>query len=205
LLIQKRDVVRTVSVQKVLNKIVHRIGMDPEVNPDENLGFAILSFMDERLRQAWEFADWAEMTDVAEVELSPDAPTRTINADNYDRVFGVYLQHPWDSFRPSCLPYRVTARGLEVYEASDNFYVEHRILRPRIEPSNDSLALLLPYAFESYLVEGCYADYLIDEGQNEKGDKAEERANERLLYEYSKQEIQEGRSASVKVKVRSRR
>lgn len=83
---------RTVSFKSVCDLALQRYGADPDVETTPSILLALGSAIDDAVTDAWQWTDWPELTDVAQV--TPEAGGVIGVTGNIFRVYAIYTMDP---------------------------------------------------------------------------------------------------------------
>lgn len=123
---------RTVTFKSVLHNVARMAGLDPNSGDLTNeLAQQITSYINERLREAWEWTWWPELM-LVESRAVDDSDGFFVDYDEASKTpigetMGVYKQHPFESSSPHPIDFVPSANGLQLKPTPpDDVYVYFR-------------------------------------------------------------------------------
>jgi hypothetical protein len=190
---------KTVSVQSILLNAASRAGLDGSAigNLSSTTQTIMLSNLDIHLRSAWEFFDWPDLTNIelrtvqtgAEDDLYIDleqtgSPTPT----PMGTVFEVFQDNPNTHAAPRQINFWVDNDKIRLpSDCPDEIYVRFRTVPTEISSvTATALAQTVPAILADFIRFMLTADLLTEDGQEDKSQVMQQRAETYLVSEMDK-------------------
>lgn len=202
---------RTVTLQSLILRAWQRAGNDASdiANVPSRTKTMLVAAANERIADAWEWADWPELCRVE---------SRTVQGDGTDgyyidyeqlgqvamgEVFAVYRDNPDTHVSPRTLPYVVRGDAVRFPDTADipaTVYVRFRT-RPTVYTA-DNLSGVVPTVLARAVGLQLTADLLEEDGQLDKASLMESKAEADLVTQRDKYIFQQGQQPMWTASVR---
>ena len=187
---------KTVTVQSILLNAASRAGLDGSAigNLSSTTQTIMLSNLDIHLRSAWEFFDWPDLTNIelravqtgAEDDLYIDKAQ--VGETEIGEIFSIYLDNPATHAAPRELNYWLDQDKIRLpSDCPDEVYVRFRTVPTTISPvTATALAQTIPAILADYIRFMLTSDLLTEDGQEDKSQVMQGRAEQYLVSEMDK-------------------
>ena len=187
---------KTVTVQSILLNAASRAGLDGSAigNLSSTTQTIMLSNLDIHLRSAWEFFDWPDLTNIelrtvqtgAEDDLYIDK--ETAGQTEIGEVFDVYQDSPATHASPRSIGFWLDGSKIRLpSDCPDEVYVRFRLTPTEISATTaTALAQTVPAILADYIRFMLTSDLLTEDGQEDKSQVMQQRAETYLVSEMDK-------------------
>lgn len=187
---------KTVTVQSILLNAASRAGLDGSdiANLSSTTKAIMLSNLDIHLRSAWEFFDWPDLTKIEErtvttgsendLYIDKGEPGQT----EIGEVFEVYQDNPLTHAAPRQISFWLDGSKIRLpSDCPDEVYVRFRLTPTEISSvTATALAQTVPQFLSDYIRFMLTADLLTEDGQEDKSQVMQQRAETYLVGEMEK-------------------
>lgn len=187
---------KTVSVQSILLNAASRAGLDGSSvdNLSSTTKTIMLSNLDIHLRAAWEFFDWPDLTRIelrtVQTGVDDDIYIDLAQAGETEigTLFNVYQDNPNTHAAPREINFWVDVDKVRLpKDCPDEVYVRFRLVPTEISATTSTaLAQTVPQFLSDYLRFMLTADLLTEDGQEDKSQVMQQRAENYLVSEMDK-------------------
>ena len=187
---------KTVTVQSILLNAASRAGLDGSAigNLSSTTQTIMLSNLDIHLRSAWEFFDWPDLTNIelrtvqtgAEDDLYLDK--EQVGETEIGEIFSIYLDNPATHAAPRELSFWLDQDKIRLpSDCPDEVYVRFRTVPTEISATTSTaLAQTIPAILADYIRFNLTADLMTEDGQEDKSQVMQHRAETYLVSEMDK-------------------
>ena len=187
---------KTVSVQSILLNAASRAGLDGSSidNLSSTTKTIMLSNLDIHLRAAWEFFDWPDLTRIeqrtVQTGVDDDIYIDLAQAGETEMgtVFEVFQDNPNTHAAPRQINFWVDTDKIRLpSDCPDEVYVRFRLTPTEISATTSTaLAQTVPAILADYIRFMLTADLLTEDGQEDKSQVMQQRAETYLVSEMDK-------------------
>jgi len=187
---------KTVTVQSILLNAASRAGLDGSSidNLSSTTKTIMLSNLDIHLRSAWEFFDWPDLTRIEErtVQTGAEDDLYIDKAQSGEteigEVFSVYIDSPATHAAPREINFWIDQDKIRLpSDCPSEVYVRFRLTPTEISATTSTaLAQTIPQFLSDYLRFMLTADLLTEDGQENKSQVMQQRAETYLVSEMDK-------------------
>jgi hypothetical protein len=187
---------KTVTVQSILLNAASRAGLDGSAigNLSSTTQTIMLSNLDIHLRSAWEFFDWPDLTRIEErtVQTGTDddlyLDKEQAGQTEIGEVFDVYQDNPATHASPRSIGFWLDGSKIRLpSDCPDEVYVRFRLTPTEISPvTATALAQTVPQFLADYIRFSLTADLLTEDGQMDKAELMNGKAEQYLVSEMDK-------------------
>jgi hypothetical protein len=187
---------KTVTVQSILLNAASRAGLDGSAigNLSSTTQTIMLSNLDIHLRSAWEFFDWPDLTRIEERAVQTGAEDdlyidkEQAGETEIGEVFDVYQDNPATHAAPRELSFWLDGSKIRLpSDCPDEVYVRFRLTPTEISPvTATALAQTVPQFLADYIRFSLTADLLTEDGQMDKAELMNGKAEQYLVSEMDK-------------------
>ena len=192
---------KTVTVQSVLLNAASRAGLDGSSidNLSTTTKTIMLSNLDIHLRAAWEFFDWPDLcaTELRTVQEGDDGDLyldlAQENETEMAAVFDIYQDNPKTHAAPRTINFWLDADKVRLPSGTPaTVYVRYRTVPTEISATlATALTQTVPQFMSDYLKFMLTADLLTEDGQEDKSQVMQQRAENYLIGEMDKVTLQQ--------------
>ena len=187
---------KTVSVQSILLNAASRAGLDGSAigNLSSTTQTIMLSNLDIHLRSAWEFFDWPDLTNIelrtvqtgAEDDLYIDKAQ--VGETEIGEIFSIYQDNPATHAAPREINFWLDGSKIRLpSDCPDEVYVRFRTVPTEISSvTATALAQTIPAILADYIRFMLTSDLLTEDGQEDKSQVMQQRAETYLVSEMDK-------------------
>ena len=187
---------KTVTVQSILLNAASRAGLDGSSisSLSSTTQTIMLSNLDIHLRSAWEFFDWPDLVNIelrtvttgAEDDLYIDK--EQVGETEIGEVFDVYQDNPATHASPRCMGFWLDGSKIRLpSDCPDEVYVRFRTVPTEISATTaTALAQTIPAILADYIRFMLTSDLLTEDGQEDKSQVMQQRAETYLVSEMDK-------------------
>ena len=187
---------KTVTVQSILLNAASRAGLDGSSisSLSSTTQTIMLSNLDIHLRSAWEFFDWPDLTNIelrtvqtgAEDDLYIDKAQ--VGETEIGEIFSVYIDSPATHAAPREINFWLDQDKIRLpSDCPDEVYVRFRTVPTTISPvTATALAQTIPAILADYIRFNLTADLMTEDGQEDKSQVMQQRAETYLVSEMDK-------------------
>jgi hypothetical protein len=188
--------VKTVTVQSILQNAASRAGLDGSSidNLSSTTKAIMLSNLDIHLRAAWEFFDWPDLTSIelrtatigAEDDLYIDK--EAVGQTEIGEVFDVFQDNPNTHASPRSIGFWLDGSLIRLpSDCPAEVYVRFRTVPTEISPvTATALAQTVPAILADFIRFSLTADLLTEDGQLDKAELMNAKAEQYLVSEMDK-------------------
>jgi len=187
---------KTVSVQSILLNAASRAGLDGSSidNLSSTTKTIMLSNLDIHLRAAWEFFDWPDLTRIEQRTVQTGAEDdlyidlAQAGETEMGTVFNVYQDSPATHAAPREINFWVDVDKIRLpSDCPGEVYVRFRLVPTEISATTSTaLAQTVPAILADYIRFMLTADLLTEDGQEDKSQVMQQRAETYLVSEMDK-------------------
>ena len=187
---------KTVTVQSILLNAASRAGLDGSAvgNLSSTTQTIMLSNLDIHLRSAWEFFDWPDLTNIEQRTVQTGAEDdlyldkAQVGETEIGEIFSIYLDNPATHAAPRELNYWLDQDKIRLpSDCPDEVYVRFRTVPTTISPvTATALAQTIPAILADYIRFMLTSDLLTEDGQEDKSQVMQGRAEQYLVSEMDK-------------------
>jgi len=190
---------KTVTVQSILLNAASRAGLDGSSidNLSSTTKTIMLSNLDIHLRSAWEFFDWPDLTRIEERTVQTGADddlyidleqTGSPTPTPMGTVFEVFQDNPNTHAAPRQIGFWVDSDKIRLpSDCPDEVYVRFRTVPTEISATTaTALAQTIPAILADYIRFMLTSDLLTEDGQEDKSQVMQQRAETYLVSEMDK-------------------
>ena len=187
---------KTVTVQSILLNAASRAGLDGSAigNLSSTTQTIMLSNLDIHLRSAWEFFDWPDLTRIEErtVQTGVDddiyLDLAQAGETEIGTLFTVYQDNPNTHAAPREISFWVDVDKVRLpSDCPDEVYVRFRTIPTEISATTaTALAQTIPAILADYIRFMLTSDLLTEDGQEDKSQVMQQRAETYLVSEMDK-------------------
>jgi hypothetical protein len=187
---------KTVTVQSILLNAASRAGLDGSAigNLSSTTQTIMLSNLDIHLRAAWEFFDWPDLTNIelrtvqtgAEDDLYIDKAQ--VGETEIGEIFSIYQDNPATHAAPREVNFWLDQDKIRLpSDCPDEVYIRFRTVPTTISPvTATALAQTIPAILADYIRFNLTADLMTEDGQEDKSQVMQQRAETYLVSEMDK-------------------
>jgi len=187
---------KTVTVQSILLNAASRAGLDGSAigNLSSTTQTIMLSNLDIHLRSAWEFFDWPDLTNIelrtvqtgADDDLYIDK--EQAGQTEIGEIFSIYQDNPATHAAPRELSFWLDQDKIRLpSDCPSEVYVRFRLTPTEISATTSTaLAQTVPAILADYIRFMLTADLLTEDGQEDKSQVMQQRAETYLVSEMDK-------------------
>ena len=187
---------KTVTVQSILLNAASRAGLDGSAigNLSSTTQTIMLSNLDIHLRSAWEFFDWPDLTNIEQRTVTTGAEDdlyidkETAGQTEIGEVFDVYQDNPATHASPRSIGFWLDGSKIRLpSDCPDEVYVRFRLTPTEISSvTATALAQTIPAILADYIRFSLTADLLTEDGQMDKAELMNGKAEQYLVSEMDK-------------------
>ena len=190
---------KTVTVQSILLNAASRAGLDGSdiANLSSTTKTIMLSNLDIHLRSAWEFFDWPDLTRIEERTVQTGAEddlyidleqTGSPTPTPIGTVFDVYQDSPATHASPRSIGFWLDNDKIRLpSDCPDEVFVRFRLVPTEISATTaTALAQTIPAILADYMRFMLTSDLLTEDGQEDKSQVMQQRAETYLVSEMDK-------------------
>jgi hypothetical protein len=187
---------KTVTVQSILLNAASRAGLDGSAigNLSSTTQTIMLSNLDIHLRSAWEFFDWPDLTNIEQRTVTTGAEDdlyidkETAGQTEIGEVFDVYQDNPATHASPRSIGFWLDGSKIRLpSDCPGEVYVRFRTVPTTISPvTATALAQTIPAILADYIRFMLTSDLLTEDGQEDKSQVMQQRAETYLVSEMDK-------------------
>lgn len=187
---------KTVTVQSILLNAASRAGLDGSSidNLSSTTKTIMLSNLDIHLRAAWEFFDWPDLTVIEERTVTTGASDdiyidkEQVGQTEMGEVFDVFQDNPSTHASPRTINFWLDGSKIRLpSDCPDTVYVRFRTVPTEISSNvSTALAQTVPAILADYIRFMLTADLLTEDGQEDKSQVMQQRAETYLVSEMDK-------------------
>jgi hypothetical protein len=188
--------VKTVTVQSILLNAASRAGLDGSSidNLSSTTKTIMLSNLDIHLRAAWEFFDWPDLTRIEERTVQTGAEDdlyidkEQVGQTEIGEIFSIYQDNPATHAAPRELSFWLDQDKIRLpSDCPDEIYIRFRTVPTTISPvTATALAQTIPAILADYIRFNLTADLMTEDGQEDKSQVMQQRAETYLVSEMDK-------------------
>jgi hypothetical protein len=188
--------VKTVTVQSILLNAASRAGLDGSSidNLSSTTKTIMLSNLDIHLRSAWEFFDWPDLVNIEQRTVTTGAEgdlyidKETAGQTEIGEVFDVYQDNPATHASPRSIGFWLDGSKIRLpSDCPDEVYVRFRLTPTEISATTaTALAQTIPQFLADYIRFSLTADLLTEDGQMDKAELMNGKAEQYLVSEMDK-------------------
>ena len=192
---------KTVTVQSILLNAASRAGLDGSAigNLSSTTQTIMLSNLDIHLRAAWEFFDWPDLTNIEQRTVTTGAEDdlyidkEQAGQTEIGEVFSVYQDNPATHAEPREVGFWLDGSKIRLpSDCPDEVYVRFRTVPTEISATTSTaLAQTVPAILADYIRFMLTADLLTEDGQEDKSQVMQQRAETYLISEMDKVVLQQ--------------
>lgn len=192
---------KTVTVQSILLNAASRAGLDGSSidNLSSTTKTIMLSNLDIHLRAAWEFFDWPDLTRIelrtVQTGVDDDIYIDLAQAGETEigTLFTVYQDNPNTHAAPREISFWVDVDKIRLpSDCPDEVYVRFRLVPTEISATTSTaLAQTIPAILADYIRFMLTSDLLTEDGQEDKSQVMQQRAETYLISEMDKVVLQQ--------------
>ena len=187
---------KTVTVQSLLLNAASRAGLDGSSidNLSSTTKTIMLSNLDIHLRSAWEFFDWPELTRIEERTVQTGAEDdlyidkEQVGETEIGEIFSIYQDNPATHAAPREINFWLDQDKIRLpSDCPDEVYVRFRLTPTEISSvTATALAQTIPAILADYIRFMLTSDLLTEDGQEDKSQVMQQRAETYLVSEMDK-------------------
>ena len=187
---------KTVTVQSILLNAASRAGLDGSSidNLSSTTKTIMLSNLDIHLRSAWEFFDWPDLVNIEQRTVTTGAEgdlyidKETAGQTEIGEVFDVYQDNPATHASPRSIGFWLDGSKIRLpSDCPDEVYVRFRLTPTEISATTSTaLAQTVPHFLADYIRFSLTADLLTEDGQMDKAELMNGKAEQYLVSEMDK-------------------
>ena len=187
---------KTVTVQSILLNAASRAGLDGSAigNLSSTTQTIMLSNLDIHLRSAWEFFDWPELTRIEERTVQTGAEDdlyidkEQAGETEIGEIFSIYQDNPATHAAPREINFWLDGSKIRLpSDCPDEVYVRFRTVPTTISSvTATALAQTIPAILADYIRFMLTSDLLTEDGQEDKSQVMQQRAETYLVSEMDK-------------------
>ena len=187
---------KTVTVQSILLNAASRAGLDGSSidNLSSTTKTIMLSNLDIHLRSAWEFFDWPDLVNIEQRTVTTGAEDdlyidkETAGQTEIGEVFDVYQDNPATHASPRSIGFWLDGSKIRLpSDCPDEVYVRFRTVPTTISATTaTALAQTVPAILADYIRFMLTSDLLTEDGQEDKSQVMQQRAETYLVSEMDK-------------------
>lgn len=187
---------KTVTVQSILLNAASRAGLDGSdvANLSSTTKTIMLSNLDIHLRAAWEFFDWPDLVRIEQRTVQTGAEDdiyidlAQAGETEMGTVFEVFQDNPNTHAAPRQINFWVDSDKIRLpSDCPDEVYVRFRLVPTEISATTSTaLAQTIPAILADYIRFMLTADLLTEDGQEDKSQVMQQRAETYLVSEMDK-------------------
>ena len=187
---------KTVTVQSILLNAASRAGLDGSAigNLSSTTQTIMLSNLDIHLRSAWEFFDWPDLTNIEQrtVQTGGDddlyIDKAQVGETEIGEIFSIYLDNPATHAAPREINFWLDQDKIRLpSDCPDEVYVRFRLVPTEISSvTATALAQTIPAILADYIRFMLTSDLLTEDGQEDKSQVMQQRAETYLVSEMDK-------------------
>ena len=187
---------KTVTVQSILLNAASRAGLDGSSidNLSSTTKTIMLSNLDIHLRSAWEFFDWPDLVNIEQRTVTTGAEgdlyidKETAGQTEIGEVFDVYQDNPATHASPRSIGFWLDGSKIRLpSDCPDEVYVRFRLTPTEISATTaTALAQTIPQFLADYIRFSLTADLLTEDGQMDKAELMNGKAEQYLVSEMDK-------------------
>lgn len=187
---------KTVTVQSILLNAASRAGLDGSSidNLSSTTKTIMLSNLDIHLRAAWEFFDWPDLTVIEQRTVTTGAEDdlyidkEEAGQTEIGEVFDVYQDNPATHASPRSIGFWLDGSKIRLpSDCPDEVYVRFRTVPTEISATTaTALAQTIPQFLADYIRFSLTADLLTEDGQMDKAELMNGKAEQYLVSEMDK-------------------
>ena len=187
---------KTVTVQSLLLNAASRAGLDGSAigNLSSTTQTIMLSNLDIHLRSAWEFFDWPDLVNIEERTVTTGAEDdlyidkETAGQTEIGEIFSIYQDNPATHAAPREINFWLDQDKIRLpSDCPDEVYVRFRTVPTTISSvTATALAQTVPAILADYIRFMLTSDLLTEDGQEDKSQVMQQRAETYLVSEMDK-------------------
>jgi hypothetical protein len=187
---------KTVTVQSILLNAASRAGLDGSAigNLSSTTQTIMLSNLDIHLRAAWEFFDWPDLVNIElrTVQTGTDddlyIDKEQVGETEIGEIFSIYQDNPATHAAPREINFWLDGSKIRLpSDCPDEVYVRFRTVPTEISPvTATALAQTIPAILADYIRFMLTSDLLTEDGQEDKSQVMQQRAETYLVSEMDK-------------------